>query len=284
MRVYKTPGRDWQYSGGGYTIMQLMIEEVDGRPFADTLEANVLRPLGMSSSTFTNPLPERLHGRAATGYRSDGTRVEGDWPIYPEMAAAGLWTTPTELIEYAIDVQRVDQHGGKGLLDPATVEAMLTPGENNHGLGPIANADTFGHGGADEGFRAQLTAWREAPYALVAMVNSDTSTVLTEFSQAVAREYGLPGYEQEVKRTVDLTQAELTRWEGRYSIEGFGTITIAGQANGLQSTTDFGFPDERWRPVAIDRFFSTATGQEISFEHVDGQARVKSGIVGVRSE
>ncbi len=283
VRVYKEPGDGWQYSGGGYTIMQLMIEEVDGRPFAETLETSVLRPLGMSSSTFTNPLPEPLHARAATGYRSNGTRVEGDWPIYPEMAAAGLWTTPSELIAYAIDVQHVDQDKGSGLLDRTTVEAMLTPGANNHGLGPVVNGEYFGHGGADEGFRAQLAAWRNSPYALVAMVNSDTSTILAEFIQAVAREYDLPGFEQNVKHPVDLTAAQLETWTGQYKIEDVGLVTIEASAAGLMTNTDFGFPDQAWRPLGPDRFFSTATGQEISFALDSDVASVFfSGIVGRR--
>ena len=283
VRVYKEPGGAWQYSGGGYTIMQLMIEEVDGRAFADSLERNVLRPLGMDTSTFTNPLPESLHHRAATGYRSNGTRVEGDWPIYPEMAAAGLWTTPAELIRYAIDVQRVDRDAGDGLLAPDTVRTMLTPGDNDHGLGPVVNETTFSHGGADEGFRAQLVAWRNSPYALVAMVNSDTSTVVAEFIQAVAREYDLAGFEQDVKRPVDLSADQLETWTGRYAIEDIGFVTIEAGAAGLTTNTDFGFPEQTWRPLGPDRFFSTATGQEISFAVDSDVASVSfGGIVGRR--
>ncbi len=285
VRVYKEPGGDWQYSGGGYTVLQLMIEEVDETSFASSLEANVLTPLGMASSTFTNPLPTTHHALAATAYRSNGNRVDGDWPVYPEMAAAGLWTTPSELIEYANDVLRVDRGGGNGLLDAATVALMLMPGDDDQGLGPVVTEETFGHTGADEGFRAQFVAWRRSGHTLVAMVNSDTNAILAEFIHAVAREYDLPGFDQDVKRLVVLDEAERSVWVGRYEMADLGTVTITAADEGLKTTSDFGIQDDAWRPFARDRYFSTTTGQEIAFETVDGKARVTIGeVVGERSE
>ena len=285
VRVYKEPGGDWQYSGGGYTVMQLMIEEVDDVPFASSLDANVLTPLGMVSSTFTNPLPVAFHPRAATGYRSNGDRVDGAWPIYPEMAAAGLWTTPSELIEYANDVLRVDRGTGDGRLDAATVALMLTPGDNDQGLGPVVTEKTFGHTGADEGFRAQLIAWRASGHALVVMVNSDTSAILAEFIHAVAREYDLPGFEQDVKRAVELDEADRSAWVGHYEMADLGTVVITATSDGLETTSDFGIQPDVWRPLARERYFSTSTGQEITFENAEGKARVTiGGIVGQRFE
>ena len=90
VRVYKKPGESWMYSGGGYTIMQLMITDLEGSSFPEIMQKNILGPLGMISSTFENPLSEKYHIIAATGYRGDRTKVEGKWPIYPEMAVAGL--------------------------------------------------------------------------------------------------------------------------------------------------------------------------------------------------
>ncbi|MEM9261525.1 MAG: serine hydrolase domain-containing protein, partial [Bacteroidota bacterium] len=92
VRVFKEPGGPFKYSGGGYTIMQLMIADLDKQPFAKIMAEQVLRPLGMASSTYENPLPSPFHSRAAAGYHSDGKEVTGNWHVYPEMAAAGLWT------------------------------------------------------------------------------------------------------------------------------------------------------------------------------------------------
>jgi len=149
VRVYKEPGESWMYSGGGYTIMQLMITDLEGDSFPAIIQSNVLDPLGMTSSTFENPLPGTYHTIAATGYRANGDEVEGKWPIYPEMAAAGLWTTASQLILWAKEIQQIYQTQNDGLLKAETVNEMLTPGMNDHGLGPGVNEHTFGHGGAD---------------------------------------------------------------------------------------------------------------------------------------
>ena len=128
--------------------------------------------------TFENPLPLKYYAIAATGYRTNGDEVEGKWPIYPEMAAAGLWTTPSQLIQYAIEIQKIHQNEEDGILKFETGEEMLTPGMNGHGLGPGVGDFTFGHGGADEGFRARLIVWKDTPNAVVIMVNSDNGKII----------------------------------------------------------------------------------------------------------
>jgi CubicO group peptidase (beta-lactamase class C family) len=202
VRVFKVPGESWMYSGGGYTVMQMAITDIEGMTFPETMQRHVLDLLNMRESTFENPLPEAFHAIAATGYRGNGDEVEGKWPIYPEMAAAGLWTTPSQLIQYAIEIQKIHQTKKDGILKYETVEAMLTPGMNDHGLGPGIGEFTFGHGGADEGFRADLTAWKDTPNALVIMVNSDNGSIISEVKLAIAKAYNLPGIEPNIKKVV----------------------------------------------------------------------------------
>lgn len=161
VRVYKEPGKGWRYSGGGYTIMQHMITDMEQQEFPEIMMKNVFKPLGMKSSTFINPLPEKYHSIAATGYNFDGTQVEGKWWSYPEMAATGLWTTPSELILWAKEIQQILQTQKDGLLKATTVNEMLTPNEDSQGLGPYVLDLTFGHGGADEGFSADLLVWKK---------------------------------------------------------------------------------------------------------------------------
>src|SRR5262249_44860467 len=90
------PGSQFRYSGGGYTIMQLIMTDVTGQPFPDLMQQLVLRKAGMDHSTYEQPLPAPLSAKAASGYRADGKLVPGKYHTYPEMAAAGLWTTPTD--------------------------------------------------------------------------------------------------------------------------------------------------------------------------------------------
>ena len=178
-------------------VMQLLITDVEKAGFPRIMQEHVLQPLGMADSTFENPLPKKYHAIAATGYRKNGDEVEGKWPIYPEMAAAGFWTTPSQLIRYAIEIQRIDRTNTNGVLRPQSVKVMLTPGLKGWGLGPATTAHTFGHGGADEGFRARLVAWKKTANAVVVMVNSDNGDILQEVIRAVAAEYDLPGFKSQ---------------------------------------------------------------------------------------
>ncbi|MCE7991567.1 MAG: serine hydrolase [Roseivirga sp.] len=226
VRVYKEPGESWMYSGGGYTIMQLMVTDTEQMSFPETMQRHVLDPMNMQKSTFENPLPDKYHSIAATGYRGNGTEVEGKWPIYPEMAAAGLWTTPTQLIQYAIEVQKINNSKKDGILKYSSVKEMLIPGMNGHGLGPQTTEHMFGHGGADEGFRAQLFGWKEHPHAVVVMVNSDNGSIMQEVLLAVAKEYNLPGIEPDKRKNIKMADADLQKYTGKYKLERMGNLEL----------------------------------------------------------
>ncbi len=192
IRVVKEPGESSRYSNGGYAILQLAITDHDGVSYPETMRENVLDRLRMPTSTFESPLPDEFHSHAATGYWLNGDEIEEKWPIYPALAPGGLWATPSELIQYAIEIQRIYQNKQDGILKYATVVEMLTPGKNNFGLGPQVIESIFGHGGTVEGFRALLIAWKDRPFAVVAMVNSENDRILYEVLLAIASEYELP--------------------------------------------------------------------------------------------
>ena len=265
VRVYKEPGESWMYSGGGYTIMQLMITDLEGDSFPAIMQSNVLDPIGMTSSTFENPLPETYHAIAATGYRTNGDEVEGKWPIYPEMAAAGLWTTPSQLILWAKEIQQIYQSQGDGILKAETVNEMLTPGMNEHGLGPGVSEHTFGHGGADEGFRANLVAWKEHPVAVVVMVNSDNGSIIREIMLSIAEEYDLPGIEPELKTISELSSEVLQRFVGTYSVSGMGEAEIARKENGLEVSAAFLDEPIFILPESDSTFFEKTEGLNFTF-------------------
>ncbi len=271
VRVYKKPGESWMYSGGGYTIMQLMVADVEGIPFAKTLQQHVLNPLGMTESTFENPLPKKYHNIAATGYNGRGQEVKGKWPVYREMAAAGLWTTPSQLIQYAIEVQKIDNTKKDGILKYSTVKEMLTPGMNDHGLGPQTSKSRFGHGGADNGFRANMIAWRDQPYALVVMVNSDNGQIMQELQLAVAKEYNLSGIQADVRETIEISEAELQKYVGRYQVGDIGVVE-AKIADGLLTfEAPFVNPTMHMFAESQTIFFDRQTGNRVSFEIKDNK-------------
>lgn len=239
VRVYKKPGESWQYSGGGYTIMQQMISDIEEKRFPDLMQEHVLDPLGMTKSTYENPLPEKYHDLAASGYLSDGSEVKGKWHVYPEMAAAGLWTTPSQLVMWAKEIMQVYQSQEDGLLKAKTTNEMLTLSTGNYGLGIVVEDHTFVHFGADKGFRAQLVGWKDRPVAYVIMVNSDNSNVIfREVLLSIVQEYDLPGVYPRTRIFREQTLDKLSTFAGTYNFPKYGdaTLTINKEKNGLEFT------------------------------------------------
>jgi len=267
VRVYKKPGGDWSYSGGGYTIMQHMITDIDQKQFPEIMQEHVLDPLGMKSSTYKNPLPEKYHSIAATGYNFDGTQVKGKWWVYPEMAAAGLWTTPSELMLWGKEIQQIFQTQKDGLLKAKTVNEMLTPehGEDQ-GLGPYVLKHTFGHGGADEGFRADFTAWKETSNAVVIMVNSQTGNVIIkEILLSIVQEYNLQGIEPRTRVFKEQSQKELARFTGKYHFPENGDAKIVIKDNGLEFTGEIFSKPIFLLPETDSTFFNKNSGTRYQF-------------------
>ncbi|MDT0596397.1 serine hydrolase domain-containing protein [Glaciecola petra] len=271
VRVYKTPGEGWQYSGGGYTVMQLAIADIEKAPFAEILQSHVLDPLNMNKSTFENPLPEQYHSLAATGYRRNLDEVEGKWPIYPEMAAAGLWTTPTQLLQYGIEVQRIVNTKQDGIITHKTALEMLTPGDNNHGLGPVVREHAFSHGGADEGFRAQFIAWTDSPYTAVVMVNSDNNAIIGEVLRSIATEYELPGYEYRMRTIVEQPVEQLQKFIGTYDSgeDGLYEVTLIDGKLSIH-VPNYGYTTFL-TPQGPTMFFEENNGIELEFVIEDEQ-------------
>lgn len=270
VRVYKEPGKSWRYSGGGYTIMQQMVSDIEQKQFPEIMQKNLLEPLGMKSSTFKNPLPEEYHSIAATGYNFDGTQVEGKWWTFPEMAAAGFWTTPSELLLWVKEIQQIFQTQKDGLLQAKTVNEMLTANEDDQGLGPYVVEYTFGHGGASEGFRADLTAWKETPNAVVIMVNSQRGNIIIkEILLSIAQEYNLPGYEPTIRVFKAKSQKELERFIGKYHFPENGDAKIVIKDNGLEFTGEIFSEPIFLLPETDSTFFNKNSGTRYTFQ-IDG--------------
>ena len=130
------PGSIWRYSGGGYTIMEKVVEDVSGTSLDKYMAQNILLPIGMKNSTFKQPISKALQTNNSGAYNSNDELVKGLWHNYPEQAAAGLWTTPSELALYCIEIQDIIQGKTDGILSKKTVEMMLTKHKNAWGLGP----------------------------------------------------------------------------------------------------------------------------------------------------
>ena len=214
------PGQTSRYSGGGTTIVQQMLIDVVGKPFPELMQEMVLGPAGMTNSAFDQPLSSDREENAAKAHRgSDGSGDNSH--IYPELAAAGLWTTPTDLARLAIAIQRSVRGDEGALMREETAAEMLTPVQGDAALGLFRQRRRgeayFGHGGGNYGFRCQLMFHPEEGYGAAVMTNgSNGGEVANEVLNAIAHVYGWQGYLPDEIKPIELGENELESFTGRY--------------------------------------------------------------------
>jgi CubicO group peptidase (beta-lactamase class C family) len=235
--VEETPGKAWKYSGGGFLIAQLLMMDTDGQTFPDLVQRRIFSRVGMTASTYEQPLPQSRRAEAAVGYSSDGQQVKGQFHTYPEMAAGGLWTTPSDLARWAIALERAYNGERSPLMSRAMARQMLTPGLGGWGLGmsviPVGDEIMFGHAGDTVGFKATLIGWPRGERAVVAMGNSDdASAVIDPFTQAVVREYGWKGWGPQILVAFKLNENQRRELLGRWKHEG-DVVTIRAEGSRL---------------------------------------------------
>lgn len=208
IRVELVPGTKFQYSGGGVTIEQQLLIDVTGRPFPEFMREVVLDKIGMSDSTYEQPLPAARAAMAATGTHADGMAVAGKWHVYPEMAAAGLWTTATDLARFGIEIALSKQGKANHVLSESMTREMLKPQIDQAGLGfflgQYKNPEEFGHNGDDEGFEAVLIMFADSGKGVAVMANSQNGIALANYLiRSIAKEYAW-NYTQEPFSAADL--------------------------------------------------------------------------------
>jgi CubicO group peptidase (beta-lactamase class C family) len=292
IRVDTTPGAIWRYSGGGFTVMQQMVIDVTGEPFPQFLQKTVLGPIGMTSSSFEQPQPNARAALTAAGYYADGTPVRGRWHVYPEMAAAGLWTTPTDLAKFAIEVQETLAGRGHGVISPAMARQYVTEQKGGSGLGVgvqgTGRSLRFSHGGRDEGFDALLVAFAETGDGAAVMINAnDNSRLMGRLLEYIAHSWGFAGAapagapSATVPARID--RHRLDRYAGYYeAAENNMTALVANpDGSGMQVLTD-GLPDETLLAMDSASFGSSERAFRVMF-NTDARGAVTAVTLGSRA-
>jgi CubicO group peptidase (beta-lactamase class C family) len=284
VRVEGPVGGPVRYSGGGYTVLQAVMSARSGMSFEAWMQKAVLAPLGMRDSSFDAPSSTDLGSRAASGHRR-GQPVAGRWHLYPESAAAGLWTTPTDLGRAAAALQ--DQLAGRpaAVLEPGMAQQMLTPQAGGFGLGWVLETRSgealFGHNGLNEGFEAVLAASASSQgpqHLVVVMTNGQGGTLLAQaLLRAVAREVGWRAHSPRRVLAVDMSASALRSFEGYFA--GARQQVAVEVSEGVAHLRDGGWQRARLVPISSDRF----AVENRSFDLVFGEATA-DGVRNVRLE
>ncbi|TMN87550.1 hypothetical protein CWB72_14810 [Pseudoalteromonas phenolica] len=277
VEVVLTPGSEWRYSGGGYTVMQLLVEQISGQTFADFTDKNILKPMGMLNSTFAHKLPNNLKQRASAAFNAEGKMYSAVFNDYPEKPAAGLWTTPTDILRYASHMQAIMQGKKDGILQKETVTAMFTKHKNNWGLGPelmdIKGQLAFGHGGKNLGFTNDFKAMVNQGDAFVVMSNGDNANTLNnEIMTTLSKHYDVAFLEQTVIQSITLNTQQLDAYKGEYLLLtdiGYNGdfISKISVNDGKVTIQNPGDPvPSRLVPENTAKFISAVSGNEFVFK------------------
>lgn len=273
-----------EYSGGGVTLMQQALEDARGRPFEEILQDDVLSPIGMANSTYENPLPPERDRYAARAHDREGQSRGAKWHVYPEMAAAGLWTTASDLALFAIEVQKSAIGESNKVLSREMVQEMLIPvGVGDFAVGfslqKIGQGWYFSHGGSDWGFQADLVAHKLHGYGLAIMANSDQGfPVMQELRRRIERAYEWdsvaspaprgydppPDYEE-----IELPPGLLEDYVGEYRVNEQVTLSISLTNGSLIIRNSQGGSAPLFA-AEVDHLFLRAANFEYLFTRGDG--------------
>ncbi|MFG1869219.1 serine hydrolase domain-containing protein [Micromonospora arborensis] len=256
------PGSRFRYSGSHYSVLQQLMVDVTGAPFEDLMRTLVLEPLAMADSSFDQQFPHRRPHLVARGHHRGGTGIPGGWRVQPETAAAGMWSTPTDLLRLDLEIARAAS-GNSTLLDRDLATEMWTPQipGGTYGLGTEfvdrAGRRRFGHTGSNVGYTCFSYVWPDSGTAVAAMTNSEDGwELLTSIRAAADRRYA-----------TDSTAGSLSDVTGRYVLHDGYPIDIAvtnGQltfsAPAQQPVALLADPDGRYLHPGLDlevRFVQT---------------------------
>ncbi len=281
VRVNRIPGTKWSYSGGGTTIAQLLIEDITGQPFHLWMEKNVLNKLEMSLSTFDN-YPNESY-LLASGHNSQGKYIDGKHHIYPEMAAAGLWSTATDIAKFVMYIQNIFSSTDSPFLKQDLIREMLKPqiyamGKSHSGLGVflenLPDETVFEHAGQDHGFIANYRGLIHQKCGFSIMMNSYENGwyLMEEISNSIADVYGWKNFSPTYKTIFSNDKELYQTFKGTYKEKENNreiSILTDGKKLFLKETKEM--KKIELHPESNDLFFNQEWGQTIEFRHENNE-------------
>jgi len=272
--VSALPGKAFSYSGGGFTIMQQAVIDAIGEPFPATMKKLVLGPAGMTNSTYQQPLDPKLLPKVAMPVNEKGVPIVGGPYTYPEMAAAGLWTTPTDLSKWIIEMQQSLVGKANHILTTSMTRTMLTPVQSDYGLG-VETRDTngrrsFSHSGSNVGYRAYYIGYEDGDGAVI-MTNSENGSPLAmDLVRSIAHVYDWPDFKQTERTAVTLPPASLTPYVGKFTATNMPDFEVLSRGDQLLFVIRG--DSQPLLASAPAHFFTTETTMEVRFNSPDSGA------------
>jgi CubicO group peptidase (beta-lactamase class C family) len=290
VRAFQEPGTAYSYSSGSDLVVQQLLEDATGEPFANLMQELIFDKLGMAHSTFQQPLPEAYAAGAATAHRSNGEPVPGRWHIYPELAAAGLWTTPSDLARVVVEVLEsyagASEDASNAVLSVEMTRQMLTPPMGWYGLGffivETKGRKRFQRPGWNEGYHCFLGGGIGTGQGVVWMTNGENGILLgLEVMRALSKVFGWLGFAPLEKTVAKVDPAVLSVYEGSYqhvdAPEYGAVITKEDDALVLHETPD-GLRYELY-PESETAFFALERHEMITFVR-DNDGHVEAVMIG----
>lgn len=274
VRVDFVPGSRWRYSGGGYGVAQQLLIDAGGKPFPQIAQEAVFSRLKMKRSTFEQPLPERLQKTAAIGHNRAGEKIAGNWITFPEMAAAGMWSTPSDLARFALELQKSKAGQSNRILSIEMTNQMLTRQIEDWGLGLVVEGEgrsaRFSHGGDTEGYKCLMVAYQHTGQGAVIMTNSDRGDRLAgEIMRSIAKEYGWTDYRPKEKVIATVDPKIYGAYFGQYELEISPDFVITISADGSKLTMTLKQPtgqsSAELLPESENQFFRRDVDFEMTF-------------------
>lgn len=219
IEVLTVPGSTLRYSGGGYSLVQIALQDQLHASFEHIMRQWLIKPLGMREASFSQPLAAANQPRAAQGYRVDGSAVEGGWHNYPEQAAAGLWATPSDLAQVLIEMHKAYQDKSSAFAKASMQELIADPVDgSSYGFRRMRVGDQLfiTHYGGTAGYNAGMTINLKTGDGAVFLTNSENIQLGSEFLSAVARVYHWPIFHEATVTRAPQSDKVLASFAGDY--------------------------------------------------------------------
>lgn len=228
MDVVIEPGTKWKYSGGGYTILQLLMEEVSGKSFPRLMKENLFDPLGIKNSTFSHNLSKNEKASVAKAYKYDGSMVEGGYRIHPEKAAAGLWCTPSDYAKIVIEIQKAYIGQSNKIVSQKVSKSLFTRNLGYMGYGFMirlhGDSTAIAFGGGNEGYTCNIFSYFNLGSGAIIMANSDNSEIMSEILRSMSKQYSWPEFKPKTMKPADVDALTLLNYVGTY--KGISTDNV----------------------------------------------------------